>query len=154
MEDKKEFINKIKSFFSRKNILIIKLSIMTIVLLFVIFGFLFSKLDLFKKVDLKDSLREMATDFYENFYYDQIKQLGNGEVSKADYLNEFSTIGIKINLINLEEYDDGKYVDEIAKFVNSKTKQPCNKYNTKAIIYPIEPYGKTDYDIEINLECK
>jgi len=151
MEDKK---NSIKSFFSRKNILIIKLSIMTIALLFILFGFLFSKMNFGNKINLKTSLKEMATDFYENFYYDQINQLGNGEVDKDDYLNKFSTSGIKISLINLEEYDNGKYVDEIAKFVNSKTKTPCNKYNTRATIYPVEPYGKTDYEIEINLQCE
>jgi len=154
MKDKKDFLNSIKSFFSRKNILIIKVSILTIGLLFIIFGFAFNRMNLFAKVDLKESLKEMATDFYENFYYDQLEQLGNSEVDKAKFLEEFKSVGIKISLGNLEEYDDGKYVTEIAKFVNSKTKTPCNKYNTKAIIYPIKPYGKTDYEIEINLECE
>ncbi len=153
MGNLKEFIFKVKGFFTRKNILIIKLSISVLVLLFILFGFVFSKMDFGNKTNLKTSLKEMATDFYENFYYDQIEQLGNGEVDKADYLKEFSTVGIKISLENLEEYDDGKYLSDIAKFVNNKTKEPCNKYNTKATIYPKEPYGKTDYEIEINLEC-
>jgi len=154
MKDKRDFINNIKSFFSRKNVLIIKLSIMAIILLFIIFGFIFNKMNLFAKVDLKESLKEMATDFYENFYYNQVGQLENDEVDKTKFLEEFKSVGIKISLKNLEEYDDGKYVEEIAKFVNSKTKKPCNKYNTRATIYPKEPYGKTDYEIEINLECE
>lgn len=154
MKDKRDFINNIKNFFSRKNVLIIKLSIMAFVLLFIVFGFVFNKMNLFAKVDLKESLEKMATDFYENFYYNQVEQLENAEVDKTKFLEEFKTVGIKISLNNLEEYDDGKYVEEIAKFVNSKTKTPCNKYNTRAIIYPKEPYGKTDYEIEINLECE
>ena len=153
MKDKESFIHNIKNFFSRKNILIIKLSILTVILLFMLFGFVFKKLNLFATVNFKESLEEMATDFYENSYYDQIKQLGNSEVDEAEFLSKFNATGIKISLENLEEYEDGKYITEIAKFVNSKTKEACDKYNTKAIIYPIEPYGKTDYKIEVNLEC-
>ncbi len=99
---------------------------------------------------LENTLKDMATDFYENFYYDQVKQISKEE----DYLSKFELIGIKISLVNLKEYDNGKYISKVDRFVNSKTKVSCNKYNTVALIYPKAPYGKVDYEIEVNLECE
>lgn len=99
---------------------------------------------------LENTLKDMAADFYENFYYDQVKQISKEE----DYLSKFEVIGIKISLENLKDFENGKYISKVDRFVNSKTKVSCNKYNTVALIYPKAPYGKVDYEIEVNLECE
>lgn len=102
-----------------------------------------------QKVNLKQSLNDMAVDYYENFYYKQFENLSN----KNQRLEKYTNIGIKITLKNLEEYSD-KNKKKITNFVNSETKNPCNKYNTMAIIYPKVPYEKKDYEVEIVLECQ
>ncbi len=102
-----------------------------------------------KKV-LETSLTEMGKNFYENFYYEQI---GSSSDERSSLLSKFSTIGIKIDLDNLGRYNNGEFKDEISKFQNSKTKEKCNKTNTKVTIYPKSPYGKTDYTIKTKLDC-
>ncbi len=139
---------KNNNFLNKQHIKIIGFILIGLVSMLCIF--LFTSKTLRENESLEDSLKDMATDFYENFYYDQVKQISKEE----DYLSKFETIGIKISLENLKEFDNGKYISKIDKFVNSKTKVSCNKYNTVAIIYPIKPYGKNDYEIEVNLECE
>ncbi len=99
---------------------------------------------------LNTSLTEMGRDFYENFYYEQV---GSSADERTNLLSKFTDIGIKVDLENLERYKDGEFKSKISEFVNNKTDEKCNKTNTKAIIYPKSPYGKTDYTIEVVLEC-
>ena len=99
---------------------------------------------------LESSLTDMGRDFYENFYYSQV---GKSSEERTNLLSKFTTVGIKIDLENLERYDNGKFSDEIKEFVNSKTKEKCDKTNTKVVIYPKSPYGKTDYTVEAQLDC-
>lgn len=99
---------------------------------------------------LESSLTDMGRDFYENFYY---KQVGKSSEERTDLLSKFTTIGIKIDLENLGRYDNGKYSKDIKEFVNNKTNKKCNKTNTKVVIYPKSPYGKTDYTVEAQLDC-
>ena len=89
--------------------------------------------------------------YYENFYFEQVG-VSTG-VSREEFLANFATIGIKINLENLEVFQDGKYKKEIEKFMKPKSSK-CDKFNTKAIVYPKRPYGKNDYELEVNLECQ
>ena len=100
--------------------------------------------------DLEKSLSDMGKDFYENFYYEQV---GSSADEKTTLLSKFSEVGIKIDLDNLERYNNGEFKDEIGKFKNSKSNEKCSKTNTKVIIYPKSPYGKTDYKIETQLDC-
>lgn len=99
---------------------------------------------------LESSLTDMGRDFYENFYY---KQVGKSAEERTDLLSKFTTIGIKIDLENLGRYENGKYAKDIKEFVNNKTNKKCNKTNTKVVIYPKSPYGKTDYTVEAQLDC-
>lgn len=100
--------------------------------------------------DLRTSLTEMGRNFYENFYYEQV---GSSADEKTTLLSKFTTIGIKVDLENLERYNNGEFSETIKKFKNNKTKEKCSKTSTKAIIYPKSPYGKTDYQIETELDC-
>ena len=100
-----------------------------------------------KKLTMK--INEMASNFYENFYYDQ---LGTDSEREA-YLKKYEKIGFKINLDNLSRYKGGNSEEILKEFVNKKTGKKCDIYQTQATIYPQESYGKNDYKIEVKLEC-
>ena len=117
--------------------------------IFLLAKFVFLKPSL--ESNLNTSLKNMGESFYTEFYYTEIsKNKSKSEVS--EFLEKFKDVGIKINLDNLERYNDGKNKEEIAKFKNEKGKA-CNKTTTQAVIYPKSPYGKTDYRVEANLDC-
>lgn len=99
---------------------------------------------------LDASLKEMGKSFYENFYYEQI---GSSADERTSLLSKFTNVGIKIDLDNLSRYNDGEFKEEISKFKNNKTNDKCNKTNTRVVIYPKSPYGKTDYTIKTELDC-
>jgi len=99
---------------------------------------------------LERSLRDMGKDFYENYYYDQT---GETEKEKEAFLAKFKTVGIKVNLDNLSRYKNEENAEKIKAFVNKDTKKECNKETTRVIIYPQEKYGKTDYDLKVELDC-
>lgn len=117
--------------------------------IFLLVKFVFLKPSL--ETNLNNSLKSMGESFYTDFYYTEIsKNKSKSEVS--EFLEKFKDVGIKINLDNLERYNDGKNKEEIAKFKNEKGKS-CNKTTTQAVIYPKSPYGKTDYRVEAELDC-
>lgn len=102
------------------------------------------------KNNLEDTLISMGRDFYENYYYDKT---GKNDDERKDFLKKFEKQGIKINLDNLGRYDSSTNKEKLKEFVNPTTEESCNYQNTKAIIYPKGNFGKTDYDIEVILDC-
>ncbi len=139
--DKKKGVNK--------NTIVAIIAVVVIVVLVIVGGmFLMNKKD--NRKELEKSLEEMGRDFYENFYYDQI---GGSADERTSLLSKFTTVGIKIDLDNLGRYNNGEYKDKISEFTNKKTKEKCSKTDTKVVVYPKSPYGKTDYKMEIELDC-
>jgi len=134
---------------NKKNIFII-LSVLVVIAIVILVCFILLSKKGDNKKDLETSLNNMGQTFYENFYYEQI---GTSADERTSLLSKFTTVGIKIDLENLEKYNNGEFSDEIAKFENSLTEEKCNKTNTKVIIYPQSPYGKTDYKISTELDC-
>lgn len=130
-----------------KNTIIVSVLIVILVLLLCYF-IIFRKTS--NETELKNSLNEMGKTFYENFYYEQV---GSSSEEKIELLSKFTTIGIKIDLENLGRYENGEFSKDIDQFKNSLTGNQCNKTNTKVIIYPQSPYGKTDYKVEAKLDC-
>lgn len=100
--------------------------------------------------DMDESLRKMASDFYVNYYYDDISSNKSKE-EVADYLKQFKDMGIKIDLENLIQYDESNKDKIEETFVKNGIQ--CDKEGTKAIIYPKEPYEKNDYSIETIIDC-
>ena len=92
----------------------------------------------------------MGREFYEDFYYEQV---GTSSDERTNLLSKFTDIGIKVDLDNLGRYKNGEFKEKISEFKNTKTDEKCNKTNTKVIIYPKSPYGKTDYTIKAELDC-
>lgn len=127
---------------------LIIIAVVLVVVLAVVLFLVFNSKD--NKAEIENSLTEMGKSFYENFYYEQI---GSSSDERTTLLSKFTTIGIKIDLENLERYNDGEFSKEIKTLKNKKTNKMCNKTKTKVIIYPKSPYGKTDYTIKTELDC-
>lgn len=96
---------------------------------------------------LAASLEEMGRDWYENFYYD-----GFDEKKRADILSRFKDIGIKVDIDNLSRYNTEANAETLKDFKMDE-EGGCDKTETKVIIKPQDPYGKTDYAIETKLVC-
>lgn len=132
-----------------KNLIVIIVSVVVVLAIIAVAAMFFiDKKD--NKKELEKSLTEMGRDFYENFYYDQV---GSSADERTSLLSKFTTVGIKVDLDNLGRYNNGEFKDQISKFQNKKTKEKCSKTNTRVIVYPKSPYGKTDYTVEIELDC-
>ena len=137
--------NFFSSFFGKtRNIIICAIVLVVIIVLCV---FLFGDSSQRKKAELENELKSLGKDFYENFYYDLVVR-DNG----INTITKYEKIGIKVSLENISRQSDEK-AEAVKKFVNPKTKKECDKGETKAVIYPKEPYGKTDYTIEAILSC-
>lgn len=96
---------------------------------------------------LSATLEEMGRDWYENFYYD-----GFEEKKRADILSRFKDIGIKVDIDNLSRYNTEVNAEKLKDFKMDE-EDGCDKTETKVIIKPQDPYGKTDYTIETKLVC-
>ncbi len=141
-------MEKIKDLLEEKKMLVIGGGVLAVIIITILFVIIWTSGNSAKK--LENSLKEMGKDFYENYYYDQT---GKTQEERAKFLAKYASIGIKINLDNLGRYNSNINKEKIAEFVNSKTKESCNKENTKVIIYPKESYGKNDYTLEVELDC-
>ena len=105
---------------------------------------------------LTEYLDEIGRDFYENFYYDQI---GKDDQSRAAFVEKYKDIGFKFSIDNLsrwttkDEAKDQKYAKMISEFKNNETGEECDKDKTMLILYPVSPYGKKNYTVEVELAC-
>lgn len=97
-----------------------------------------------RKERLTNYLEDMGRDYYENFYY---KTNPGGKIDTKEFIAKFSSVGIKVNLDTLGRVNDDNK-DIISKF------KGCDSEVTRAIIYPQKPYGKKDYRISVELDCK
>lgn len=95
---------------------------------------------------------KFGEDFYENFYYKNITA-DNDEAKNKEFLQRFKETGLKVNLDNLGRYHEGKNADVIRTFINPDTKLACDINNTRAVIYPKEPYGIKDFDVKAEVDC-
>lgn len=103
-----------------------------------------------KKDQLTIYLEEMGKDFYENFYYDEI---GTTQDEKTDFLSKYDKMGITVSLDTLSKYKNSKNKEIADKFVNSKTKQACDRDKTKVMIYPKGPYKRDSYEMKVIVDC-
>ncbi len=95
---------------------------------------------------LHESLVEYGEKFYEEYYFTSLHT-----ETKSSFLSNYTDIGIKIDLDNLETYFSEDGFDEI--FVNNLTEEVCDFEETKIIIYPKSPFGVDDYTLEATVSC-
>lgn len=98
---------------------------------------------------LTANLNTLGKQFYEDFYYPS--QEKSQDDVKA-FVKKFEKTGIKINLENIAKISKVDQ-DLVKSMVNKKTKKECDAKQTTVTIYPEKPYGKSNYKIEVNLEC-
>lgn len=98
---------------------------------------------------LNTNLTKLGKQFYENFYYPSQEK---SQEDVKEFVKKFEKTGIKVNLENIAKVSKVDK-DLVKSMVNSKTKKDCDKSESYVIIYPEKPYGKTNYKIEVNLEC-
>lgn len=134
---------------NNKKVVIIAATIIGIILVSVII-FLVTKNNISQEEKLTSSLKELGIDFYENFYYNQIS---SDEKARAEFLEKYKDIGIKINLDNLSRFKTEETEEIVKTFVNDETKKECDRINSMIIIYPKEPYEKKSYSIDAILKC-
>lgn len=88
----------------------------------------------------KGKLEEMAREYYENYFWAQIKD----HSVMPDYYK-----GFQVSLGALLVYDEAKNAELSGYF----TRFNCDIRDTYAKITPIEPYGAQDYEIELQYSC-
>ena len=132
-----------------KKFIIIGISVIVIICLILIFVNPFSGKSNGNEDKLNANLNQLGKDFYEGYYYPS-QEKSQTDVKK--FLERFEKNGIKINLQNLAKISS---IDKelIESMVNSKTNEKCDFEKTTVTIYPKTPYGKTDYELKVNLDC-
>ena len=103
-----------------------------------------------EKERLTSYLEKKAKNFYQNDYYPQVSELTD---DMETFLANFEQEGISMSINVL--IDNGAITEAEAKenMRNKDNDTRCDYDNTKAIIYPKDPYKKDSYDIRIQLDC-
>ncbi len=154
VKNKKFDFDVIKKFIvdNKKTIIVSGVALLLVVIVIVGAVTLFGKSHALsnKKQQYENTLKDMGKDFYENYYYERTGK--NGEERKT-FLSKYSSTGIKIDLENLGRYNGQSNKGKVAELVDPDNKNVCDAKNTKVIIMPKEGYGKTDYEIKVELDC-
>ena len=97
---------------------------------------------------------KISEDLYSEYYYPVLLK-SSSEDEVKEYVKKHNTIGFKFTLETIKGYaineEKKEYLDIINDFL-AKNKN-CNENKTMAVIYPKEPYSKTDFTSEIILNC-
>ena len=108
------------------------------------------------KVGTKDflstSLEALGRKYYEECYYPSVANSDDVN-EKKDFLQNFSSVGLRVSLDNLLRYNETLENKDNTEYKNKKKNEDCDRNKTMIIIYPKEGYGSKDYDIKIELVC-
>ena len=131
-----------------RNIAIVLLIIFIIILGFLSYVFIKNLRERNEK-DFVAEFTRMGNEIYSDYYY-KIVSVGKSEEQLNEFLEKFSTKGLKFDLVQLEKYSD-EYKDIIEDF--TKAHKDCKKEETMVIIYPKSPYSSIDFTSEIQMNC-
>lgn len=120
-----------------------------VVIALIVGGIFLIKKYLPNEKQLTANLGTLGKQFYEEFYYPSQEK---SQDDVKEFVKKFEKTGIKINLENIAKISkvDKNLVDSM---VNNRTKAKCDGKESTVTIYPVKPYGKSNYKIEVNLEC-
>lgn len=89
-------------------------------------------------------LRKITSTFY-SYYYDE--KNSNNDIK--NFLKKYTKSGLNITLGDMEVY-----IEEVSDGgTKYETLEKCDRAKTKVIIYPKDPFTKTDYRLKIDLVC-
>jgi hypothetical protein len=95
---------------------------------------------------------KMGESYYSDFFYGQVTSSMDDE-KKAEFLKKSESTGLSVSVENLLRFaQHNKSEDEYNKF--EKAVKKCNADASKVVITPEEPFGATDFKIEVKLECE
>ena len=93
---------------------------------------------------LETRLKEIAKDYYENRYYNTI---GKDDEARKAFVKEYAKHGIIMDLANIARANPEEEKNILNEFDGCDTQESLIK------IYPKEPYGSTNYNVEVELKC-
>ena len=94
---------------------------------------------------------KMARAYYEDYFYDKFIESIDGNTTAA--FEKYTETGFApVLLRQLLLYDNGKFAAAEKYF--DKDNYYCSGDGTMAVFKPVAPYGKTDYEMEVTLDCK
>ena len=99
--------------------------------------------------ELTNRLEELGRSFYENYYYIQV---GKDDASRIEFVKRHAKDSIRTDLANIARINSSEQQNILNEFKNAYG-ESCNASGTRVAIYPKEPYGVRDYDIEVTLDC-
>jgi len=140
-------MNKFKNLSTNAKVTLI--TALIILLIAIIYLLSYSR-EMKEKQNLTNKLYNVASEFYKDYYYQVV---GNSDEERASYVSRFNETGITISLEDMVKYklDDSESI--LNEFKNYKTKANCDYENTQVIIYPYDPYGVEDFNIDATLVC-
>ena len=146
----KDIIERIKE---NKKLFLIGLGVLVVVAIVVFFIFNKPSKDKVNEKDkLTSELEKLGKDYYENYYY--VSAANSSDLAdKKEYLKNFTSVGLKINLENLQRYNNTLKEKNETVFKNTKDNKDCDLEKSMVTIYPTEPFGKSDYKISVFLDC-
>ena len=132
-----------------KKILFVILLLILLIVVGLLIWFFTKDLRLSKEEKIVNDLTNMGNEIYMSYYYSSVSSGKNLDETK-EFLQKYETIGLKFNLTELEKYSED-FSNKIKNFKNGD--KSCDKTNTMVIIYPTSPYGKNNYNVQVNLDC-
>lgn len=128
-----------------KKVILIILGLIVAIVIVSIFNLMFNKKE--TQVNVEDTLEAFAELYYEDIHYVEARSLfGDNYINRLKIDEED---GIKLTLRSIvqifEDVDTKNFFQE---------GNYCSFTDTYAIIYPKQPYGKSDYKIETNVSCE
>lgn len=145
----KNILNKVKE--NKKIVLIVVGAILAVGLIVLLVSVL-GKEKVSEEEMLTKELEKIGRDYYENYYY--VSAANSEELKdKKEYLQNFSSVGLKINLDNLQRYNNTLKDKNKTEFKNTEKNKKCSTEKSMVTIYPTDPYGKKDYKISVYLDC-
>ncbi len=94
---------------------------------------------------VKSKIENIASDYYENYFYKKIVKNGTTDVIGKYKETGFARVYFRQFLL----YDNEKYASEAPLI-----KKYCDENSSFVIFYPDPPYGQTNYHVEYNYSCE
>lgn len=152
---KEQLINSHKvTFNNQQKKKIIYLSIIILLILIIAIYFISKELIERNKTDrerVTSYVEDLAKDFYEDYYYPQLSDMKKNQLIEdiPMFLSNFEHQGIPVSLNNLIE-THYKTEEEINKVLKE---YQCSFEETGFQIYPLSPYHKNSYKIDLHIVC-
>ncbi len=133
----------------KKIFLLILLIVLLIALGFLSFVF-FSNMKEKQKDEYINEFTTMGETLYSDYYYKVLSIDKPGE-ELTKFLKKFDVIGLKFDLNSIQTYSKD-YNQKVEEFI--KKYDNCKKEDVVVTIFPKSPYGNTDFNSKIQIDCK